>query len=202
MRASLVEKVSDVSSIIEELRKASGDIGAICIFLGIVRGTSRGERVLRLEYEAHRDLAPRVLLGLLEEARTKHGIIDGLIEHRIGSAGPGEVVMCVAVASEHREEGFRALMELVDAIKEKAPIWKKELTERRAYWTGGGIRAKIRLRPSGPVKAIVEEDMTAGELLRRLGLEEAEVLREGRPLGPDDLVRVGEEILIRPLGRG
>ena len=113
-------------------------MGAIAIFLGVVRGISRGKRVLRLEYEAHPELAPEVLGRLLEEARRKHDIIDGVIEHKVGVAAVGEPVMCIAIASRHRQEGFSALRELVERVKHEAPIWKKEVTEEGAYWVGEG----------------------------------------------------------------
>ena len=134
MRARLTEKIGSLDELVRELKGSSEEVGAICIFVGVVRGISSGKRVLRLEYEAHEKLAPRVLLRLLEEAKVKHGIIDGIVEHKVGSAGVGELVMCVAVASRHRREAFRALEELVDAIKHKAPIWKKEVTEEGAHW--------------------------------------------------------------------
>ncbi len=137
MRAELVERLSPVGDVVEELRRASENVGAVLVFLGVVRGTSSGKRVLRLEYEAHGELAPKVLLELLEEAKAKHGIIDGVIEHKIGAAGVGEPVMCIAVASEHRQEGFRALMELVERVKQEAPIWKKEVTEEGEHWVEG-----------------------------------------------------------------
>ena len=129
--------MSPVGDVVEELKRASENVGAVLMFLGVVRGTSSGKRVLRLEYEAHGELAPKVLLELLEEAKAKHGIIDGVIEHKIGTAGVGEPVMCIAVASEHRQEGFRALMELVERVKHEAPIWKKEVTEEGEHWIEG-----------------------------------------------------------------
>lgn len=129
--------MSPVGDVVEELKRASENVGAVLMFLGVVRGTSSGKRVLRLEYEAHGELAPKVLLKLLEEAKAKHGIIDGVIEHKIGTAGVGEPVMCIAVASEHRQEGFRALMELVERVKHEAPIWKKEVTEEGEHWIEG-----------------------------------------------------------------
>jgi len=134
LEARLVDKISDISELAKRLAGASERVGAICIFLGVVRGESSGKKVLRLEYEAHEELAPKILLKILEEAKNKHGIIDGLVEHKIGSAEVGEPVMCVMIASGHREEGFRALMEVVDRVKHEAPIWKKEVTEEGSYW--------------------------------------------------------------------
>ena len=199
MRAELREKLSDVGAVVEELKASSERVGAILIFLGVVRGISHGKRVLRLEYEAHDVLAPQVLRQLLEEAREKHGIIDGVIEHKVGVAGVGEPVMCVAIASEHRREGFRALLELVDRVKHEAPIWKKEVTEEGARWVEErGARPPIKL--ASVLEAVVNEELTARELVVRLGLrpEDVFVMREGRIVRPDELLREGEFIRIVP----
>ncbi|RLI09616.1 hypothetical protein DRO32_00190 [Candidatus Bathyarchaeota archaeon] len=202
MRADLVEEVSDIGRVVEELKKSSGDVGAVCIFIGVVRGTSRGRRVLGLHYEAHGELAPKVLLELLEEARTRYGILDGIIEHKIGSAFVGEPVMCVAVASRHRLEGFRALMDLVDEVKKRAPIWKKEITEEGEYWVeeAGPSGPLIRLRT--PLEAEVNVRISAGELVMRLGLRpgEVSVVKDGEILEGHEELREGDLIRIVPSG--
>jgi len=134
VRAELKPKLSPVGAVVEELRASSEEVGAILIFLGVVRGVSGGKKVLRLEYEAHPELAPEILTRLVREARERHGILDAVIEHKVGTAGVGEPVMCIAVASRHRGEGFSALRELVERVKHEAPIWKKEVTEEGASW--------------------------------------------------------------------
>ena len=104
------------------------------IFIGVVRGESRGRKVLRLEYEAHDVLAQEVIGKMIDEVKDKYGIIDAIVEHRIGRADVGEDVIYVIVSSSHRKEGFRALIELVNRIKREAPIWKKEVTDEGSRW--------------------------------------------------------------------
>ncbi len=135
MKTKVNHKLDSLSDLISEIKKKSDEIGAIIIFIGIVRGKSQeGEQVLRLEYEAHETLAIKVLKNLVKEVISKHNIIDGIAEHRIGQVKVGEDIMYILVASKHRKEGFKALEELVDRIKREVPIWKKEVTEKRSYW--------------------------------------------------------------------
>jgi molybdopterin synthase catalytic subunit len=134
VKVKVSRKLDPLDSLVEELKKSSNEVGAITIFVGVVRGTREKEKVLRLEYEAHETLAPQTIKTIIEEQKTKHGIIDAIVEHKVGTVQVGEEVMYVLVASKHRKEGRKALAELVDRIKRDVPIWKKEVTEKTAYW--------------------------------------------------------------------
>lgn len=134
MKAKVDRRLDALSSLVEELKKASGEIGAVAIFIGVVRGTDGGEKVLRLEYEVHETLAPKVLNRLIEEVKEKYGLIDVVAEHRVGAVPVGEDIMYVLVASKHRKEAFEALAELVERIKQEVPIWKREVTEKGARY--------------------------------------------------------------------
>ena len=134
MKVKVSRKLDPLDSLVEELKKSSNEVGAVTIFVGVVRGTREKEKVLRLEYEAHETLAPQTIKTIIEEQKTKHGIIDAIVEHKVGTVQVGEEVMFVLVASKHRKEGRKALAELVDRIKRDVPIWKKEVTEKTAYW--------------------------------------------------------------------
>ena len=134
MKVKVLQKLDPLDSLVEELKKSSNEVGAVTVFVGIVRGTREKEKVLRLEYEAHEALAPQTIKTIVEEQKTKHGIIDAIVEHRVGTVQVGEEVMYVLVASKHRREGRKALAELVDRIKHEVPIWKKEVTEKETYW--------------------------------------------------------------------
>ena len=137
MKVKIHRELDNTSSLIDEVKRSSNEIGAIAVFIGVVRGVSYGERVLRLEYEAHEVLAEKVMEKIIEESKDKYGIIDAIVEHKIGSVGVGEDVMKIVVASRHRRECFKALMEIVDRVKHEVPIWKKEVTEKRSYWDEG-----------------------------------------------------------------
>ncbi|MCW4021047.1 MAG: molybdenum cofactor biosynthesis protein MoaE [Candidatus Bathyarchaeota archaeon] len=134
MKVKVSRKLDNLDSLIKELKKSSDEVGAVAVFVGVVRGTREAEKVLRLEYEAHETLTLKAMEKIVEDLKTKHGIIDAVAEHRIGTVQAGEDVMYVLVASKHREEGFKALAEMVDRIKHETPIWKKEVTEETAYW--------------------------------------------------------------------
>jgi len=138
MLAKVDESLDSLDDLISRIKESSSDIGAILIFIGVVRGQAKtGERVLHLEYTAHETLAPRVLEKVLRRVISKYGIIDAIAEHKIGRVPVGGDIMYVLVASRHREEGFAALKDLVDSIKHEVPIWKKEVTEQRSYWVEG-----------------------------------------------------------------
>ena len=134
MKVKLSEKLDSLDSLISELKRTSDEIGGIAVFVGAVRGTHGDERVVRLEYEAHENLAPKVIEKIIRDSKGKHGIVDAIVEHRIGPASVGEDVMYVLIASKHRREAFHALEEIVDRIKHEVPIWKKEVTDREAHW--------------------------------------------------------------------
>ncbi|KYH36766.1 MAG: Molybdopterin-guanine dinucleotide biosynthesis protein MobB [Candidatus Bathyarchaeota archaeon B24] len=134
MKAKVDKRLDELSSLVDCLKGSSDEIGAIAIFIGVVRGVSDGERVLRLEFEAHEALAPKVLNRIVEEVKKKYGLIDVIAEHRVGDVPVGGDVMYVLVASKHRKEAFEALAELVDRIKHETPIWKKEVTEKGARY--------------------------------------------------------------------
>ena len=134
MRAKVDKRLDELSSLVDCLKESSDEIGAIAIFIGVVRGVSDGERVLRLEFEAHEALAPKVLNRIVEEVKKKYGLIDVIAEHRVGDVPVGGDVMYVLVASKHRKEAFEALAELVDRIKHETPIWKREVTEKGARY--------------------------------------------------------------------
>lgn len=135
MKAKVSEKLSDLNGLLNEIKRASDDVGAIVIFVGVVRGTGRdGGRVLRLEYEAYEEMAVKSLEKIITDLKSKYGIIDAIVEHKVGSANVGENTVYALVASRHREEGFKSIIELIERLKHEAPIWKKEVTDKGYQW--------------------------------------------------------------------
>ena len=134
MKVKVSHNLDSLEFLISELKKQTEEAGAIAVFIGAVRGTRGDEKVLRLEYEAHEDLAVETMKRIIEETKAKYGIIDAVIQHRLGSVKVGEEVMYVLVASKHRAEAFPALSEIVERVKHEVPIWKKEVTEKKSYW--------------------------------------------------------------------
>lgn len=127
--------VSAVAIDPDALRRAVADpaAGAIVLFLGTVRDHSPGRAgVTRLEYEAYAGVVEAKIGEVVAEARDRWPqILRCAAVHRTGSLGVGEVAVCVAVSSPHRRDAFEAGQYLIDELKARAPIWKKE------HWPGG-----------------------------------------------------------------
>ncbi len=115
------------------------EAGAVVLFLGVVRDHNLGRRVLYLEYDAYAQMAQQVLRELGEEAMARWPITDVAVFHRSGRLEVGETSLLVAVSSPHRAEAFQAAHWLVDRLKERAPIWKKEVFEGGEEWIEGEL---------------------------------------------------------------
>jgi molybdopterin synthase catalytic subunit len=108
------------------------DMGAVVTFAGVVRNNFGGRATARLQYEAYEPMAEAVLAQIADEARGRWGTGPIAIHHRVGTLEIGETAVLVVVASAHRHAAFEAAEWIMDRIKEKAPIWKKEI------WADGG----------------------------------------------------------------
>ena len=122
----------DPEAITAKVRKNSN--GAVVTFLGTTRNFTRGQRVLRLEYEAYRPMADKKLAEIAKEIRERWSIEDAAIAHRLGPLKIGDISLVVAIASPHRKEAFAACQYAVDRIKQMVPIWKKEFFEGGEVW--------------------------------------------------------------------
>jgi molybdopterin synthase catalytic subunit len=101
--------------------------GASVLFLGTTRGVTAGQITVRLTYECYEPMARRVLAELESEARQRWPIQGCAIVHRVGDVGVAEASVAVAVSTPHRADAFAAGQWLIDEIKVRAPIWKKEI---------------------------------------------------------------------------
>ncbi|MEM0156774.1 MAG: molybdenum cofactor biosynthesis protein MoaE [Thermoplasmataceae archaeon] len=125
MLIKIQDEPIDYSDLIEKMRNES--VGSIVSFLGTVRNTSVNMKVSGLEYSSYREMALKMIKEIAEEAVKKYRITDYAIVHRLGRLSLKEDSVAICVASAHRKEGFRACEFIIDAIKEKVPIWKKDL---------------------------------------------------------------------------
>ncbi|HEX4648116.1 MAG TPA: molybdenum cofactor biosynthesis protein MoaE [Steroidobacteraceae bacterium] len=112
----------------ESLRTELADpaCGGYAAFEGWVRDTNDGERVRRLEYEAFEPLAVREGERILAEALARFGVAHAACVHRLGDLGVGELAVWVGVSAPHRAEAFQACRYIIDEVKHRLPIWKKE----------------------------------------------------------------------------
>jgi molybdopterin synthase catalytic subunit len=122
---------------------AAPDMGAVVTFAGIVRDNFGGRPTASLEYEAYEPMAVSVLAKLAAEAQARWGTGVIAIHHRIGRLEIGETAVLIVVAAPHRHEAFAAAEQLMDQIKQSAPIWKKEVwADGASEWVGNEIERK------------------------------------------------------------
>jgi len=110
--------------------------GAVVTFEGVVRNHSRGVGVSHLDYQAYTPLAQTELERIISEAASQWKV-KCAIGHRIGRVDAGDYSVIVAVSSPHRADSFEACRWLMEALKSRVPIWKKEFTEKGAHWIEG-----------------------------------------------------------------
>jgi len=115
----------------------SGGMGAIVTFIGTVRDNSKGRDVDRIEIQVYEKMAVKQLQAIREEAITKFDVEEVAIVHRYGSLGVSGNIMMIAVGAGHRPEAFEACRYVLETIKEKVPLWKKEFTPEGDYWIEG-----------------------------------------------------------------
>jgi molybdopterin synthase catalytic subunit len=110
------------------LRVALADpaCGGFAAFEGWVRDHNDGLPVRRLEYEAFEPLALREGARILAEALTRFAVAHAACAHRVGELEVGELAVWVGVSARHRDEAFRACRYIIDEVKHRLPIWKKE----------------------------------------------------------------------------
>ncbi len=125
--------------LIDGLRESG--VGGIVTFLGTVREFSGGERVKYLEYEAYEEMAEKELSKIEKEAKSKFEIKDTVIVHRLGRLEVGDDVMFVAVGAAHSKDAFLACEYIVDELKIRATIWKKEFTDKGERLVGSSAGA-------------------------------------------------------------
>ncbi len=124
-----------VDEVVASIR--SGGLGAIVIFLGTVRNNSQERDVERIEIQVYEEMAMKQLQAIREDAITRFGVEDVAIVHRYGSLGVSDNIMMIAVGAGHRPEAFEACRYVLETIKEKVPLWKKEFTPEGDYWREG-----------------------------------------------------------------
>ncbi len=114
------------------------EIGGIATFVGTVRRHNRGATIERLEYEAYAAMATQVMTELCAEVEAEIPDCQVAVEHRVGTLAIGDIAVIVAAGAPHRAEAFAACRALIDRLKERVPIWKKELSDTGEEWIGLG----------------------------------------------------------------
>jgi molybdopterin synthase catalytic subunit len=132
----LSEEPLSLEAVVEEV--ASEEAGAIATFVGTTRIHSRGRTVTQLEYEAYEGMAEREMEAIADELKARYELSEIAVHHRIGRVGIGERSVVIAVSAPHRADALAACKDAIDTLKERVPLWKKEVYEGGEEWIGRG----------------------------------------------------------------
>ena len=124
----------DIGQEIAALTKSRTDVGAVVTFSGICRGSENGEPIAALTLEHYPGMAEAEIQRHADEAMTRWPLTGLTVVHRVGRLTPGENIVVVLAASQHRQAAFQAAEFLMDYLKANAPFWKREESSNGASW--------------------------------------------------------------------
>jgi molybdopterin synthase catalytic subunit len=116
------------------IRAVSSCIGGVVSFLGCARDFSEGRAVQSIQFEHYADMALNEMKALHDEAIKAFDIIAVRMVHRVTTVQAGEQIVLIVVAAEHRKAAFEACEWLIDSLKQRVPMWKKETTPDGESW--------------------------------------------------------------------
>jgi len=119
---------------VSALRSTSKRIGGIATFLGCARDFSEGRDVFAIEFEQYAGMAEIAMQALRAEALERFAIIEARIVHRVTTVYAGDQIVLIVVGAEHRKPAFEACEWLIDELKQRVAIWKKETTPDGDSW--------------------------------------------------------------------
>ena len=119
---------------IRALKASSQRMGGIASFLGCARDFSEGREVSEISFDAYDRMALPEMQKLRDEAIARFGLIDARIVHRLGVVRDGDNIVFIATGAEHRAPALEACRWIIDELKERVPIWKKETTPQGDSW--------------------------------------------------------------------
>ena len=131
IHSRLVREPIDANALLRLVSRPAN--GAVLLFLGVVRDLNDGRAVTGIEYSAYEPMAERELASIAAEAAERFGSADLAIEHRLGALGLEEVSVGIAVAHPHRGEAYAASRWIIEELKRRVPIWKRE------YFVDGAV---------------------------------------------------------------
>jgi len=116
------------------LRGGNRTVGAVAAFIGTVRDVNDDARVASMTLEHYPGMTEKALGAIVDAAKSRWDIVDALVIHRVGALAPSDQIVLVGVTSAHRGEAFSACEFIIDYLKTKAPLWKKEQTPAGERW--------------------------------------------------------------------
>jgi MoaE-MoaD fusion protein len=132
----LSDEPLSLDRVVDEVRDEQA--GAIATFTGTTRIQSRGRSVTHLDYEAYEGMAERVMAEIAEGLQARYDLSAVAIHHRVGRVGIGETSVVIAVSAPHRQDALAACKDAIDELKERVPLWKKEVYSDGEEWIGRG----------------------------------------------------------------
>ncbi len=134
MKISVQTEPFDVGPETAAISQRRTDIGALASFIGLARDTNSGNEISAMTLEHYPAMTEKALTAIVDEALQRWTLLDVTLIHRVGRLLPGDPIVLVIVASSHRAEAFAACEFLMDALKTRAPFWKKEETSKGERW--------------------------------------------------------------------
>lgn len=119
---------------IAALKASSQRMGGIATFLGCARDFSEGRDVSEISFEAYGSMALAEMKKLRNEAIERFGLLDARIVHRVATIRAGDNIVFIAAGAEHRAAAFEGCRWMIDELKQRVPIWKKEVTPQGESW--------------------------------------------------------------------
>ncbi len=130
----LTDKKITGKFVYEVLNRRDEKSGSFIVFEGRVRKDTLSKRCVKeIIYEAYEDMAEKEIDMIIKKARKKFGVREIFVKHRVGRVKVGEIAFFVLVLSAHRRERFSAIQFVINEIKKKVPIWKKEVLSDGKY---------------------------------------------------------------------
>jgi molybdopterin synthase catalytic subunit len=124
IRASIVDHPIDPAALLREV--ASRGAGATCLFTGSVRDMNAGRAVEDIEYQAYGEMAERELRDIVDTTARRFALAGLVVEHRVGTLTIGDLSVAIAASHAHRAEAFDAARLVIEEIKRRVPVWKRE----------------------------------------------------------------------------
>jgi molybdopterin synthase catalytic subunit len=134
MKADIRQSALSVDEAVTHVTRPGA--GGISVFVGVVRDESDGRAVSRLDYSAYESMAKKEMERIAEEIEREIEGARVCAIHRIGTLVVGDAAIVCAASAPHRGEAFKACRLLIDRIKERVPIWKREWGPHGAAWVG------------------------------------------------------------------
>jgi molybdopterin synthase catalytic subunit len=134
MKIKVQTEAFDLGAEVDAMRAVRTDIGAIASFVGLARDLNEGSGVTAMTLEHYPGMTEKALAALVDEACARWTLLDVTVIHRVGRLLPGDPIVLVAVAGQHRGEAFAACEFIMDYLKTQAPFWKKEDTADGERW--------------------------------------------------------------------